>query len=120
MGKHQLFIVDVFAEEQYAGNQLAVVTSAGSLSEPERQRIAREMNFSETTFVISDVPRAGGYDVRIFPLLLNFRLPATPRSARRTSSVMSLFRRRQSDSSCISKSARCLSRSPPNLPLQRG
>ncbi|HEV8714631.1 MAG TPA: PhzF family phenazine biosynthesis protein [Candidatus Binatia bacterium] len=66
MGKYRLFIVDVFAEEQYAGNQLAVVTLADSLSEPEMQRIAREMNFSETTFIISNDPRAGGYDVRIF------------------------------------------------------
>jgi trans-2,3-dihydro-3-hydroxyanthranilate isomerase len=30
------------------------------------QRIAREMNFSETTFILSDSPRNGGYDVRIF------------------------------------------------------
>src|SRR5262245_9193348 len=66
MSKHRLFIVDVFAEEKYAGNQLAVVTSAESLSQPDMQRIAREMNFSETTFVLSDVPHAGGYDVRIF------------------------------------------------------
>jgi len=65
MGKHRLFIVDVFAEEQYAGNQLAVVTSADSLPEHDMQRIAREMNFSETTFV-SDAAHAGGYDVRIF------------------------------------------------------
>jgi trans-2,3-dihydro-3-hydroxyanthranilate isomerase len=30
------------------------------------QQIAREINFSETTFVVSDLPRDGGYDVRIF------------------------------------------------------
>ena len=30
------------------------------------QRIAREMNYSETTFILSDAPRDGGYDVRIF------------------------------------------------------
>jgi trans-2,3-dihydro-3-hydroxyanthranilate isomerase len=66
VGTHKLFIVDVFAEEKYAGNQLAVVTAAESLAQPDMQRIAREMNFSETTFITSEVPRAGGYDVRIF------------------------------------------------------
>jgi trans-2,3-dihydro-3-hydroxyanthranilate isomerase len=66
VGTHKLFIVDVFAEEKYAGNQLAVVTAAESLTQPDMQRIAREMNFSETTFITSEVPRAGGYDVRIF------------------------------------------------------
>lgn len=60
------YIVDVFAEEKYTGNQLAVFTSAGSLSENQMQRIAKEMNYSETTFVVSTDVREGGYDVRIF------------------------------------------------------
>src|SRR4030042_2345154 len=59
-------IVDVFAEEKYAGNQLAVVRNAQGLSSEQMQKIAREMNFSETTFVLSDAPRDDGYDVRIF------------------------------------------------------
>jgi len=62
----RMFIVDVFAEEQYAGNQLAVVSGAAGLSSAAMQRIARETNFSETTFILSDQPRDGGYDVRIF------------------------------------------------------
>ena len=66
MNPHRLFIVDVFAEEKYAGNQLAVVTEGARLSDAVMQRIARETNFSETTFILSDQPRAGGYDVRIF------------------------------------------------------
>ena len=60
------YILDVFAEEKYAGNQLAVFVDAASLSDVEMQRIAREMNFSETTFILSRKQRAGGYDVRIF------------------------------------------------------
>jgi trans-2,3-dihydro-3-hydroxyanthranilate isomerase len=59
-------IVDVFAEKKYAGNQLAVVRNAGGLSTSTMQQIAREMHFSETTFVISDEPRKAAYDVRIF------------------------------------------------------
>ncbi|MFK7732349.1 MAG: PhzF family phenazine biosynthesis protein [Pseudomonadales bacterium] len=45
------YIVDVFAESQLAGNQLAVVMDAATLSSETMQRIARETNFSETTFV---------------------------------------------------------------------
>jgi trans-2,3-dihydro-3-hydroxyanthranilate isomerase len=60
------YIVDVFAERKYAGNQLAVFRDAGRLSARDMQQIARETNFSETTFILSDAPRKGGYDVRIF------------------------------------------------------
>ncbi len=63
---HPFYIVDVFAEQKYAGNQLAVVQHASDLDAQTMQRIAREMNFAETTFILSDEPRNGGYDVRIF------------------------------------------------------
>jgi trans-2,3-dihydro-3-hydroxyanthranilate isomerase len=59
-------IVDVFAEKKYAGNQLAVFRGAGELSSAEMQRLAREINFSESTFILADAPRSGGFDVRIF------------------------------------------------------
>ena len=61
-----LYIVDVFAETQYSGNQLAVVRNADHLSSAQMQAIAREMNFPETTFILSDEEKDGGYDVRIF------------------------------------------------------
>jgi trans-2,3-dihydro-3-hydroxyanthranilate isomerase len=48
------YIVDVFAEQKYAGNQLAVVRNAAGLSDSAMQKIAKEMTFSETTFIISD------------------------------------------------------------------
>jgi len=59
-------IVDVFAEQKYAGNQLAVVRDTRGLSTSEMQMIAREMHFSETSFILSSKKRQGGYDVRIF------------------------------------------------------
>jgi len=62
----QFYIVDVFAEKKYAGNQLAVVRDVGGLSSQAMQQIAQEMNYSETTFILSDTPQKGGYDVRIF------------------------------------------------------
>jgi trans-2,3-dihydro-3-hydroxyanthranilate isomerase len=60
------YILDVFAEQKYAGNQLAVVRDAAALSDDTMQTIAKEMNYSETTFILSDAPKDGGYDVRIF------------------------------------------------------
>ena len=66
MTNRLFYIVDVFAEEKYTGNQLAVVRQAGDLSEDDMLRITREMNYSETTFILSDSEREGGYDVRIF------------------------------------------------------
>jgi trans-2,3-dihydro-3-hydroxyanthranilate isomerase len=62
------YIVDVFAESKYAGNQLAVFCGAGvaDLSDSEMLQIAREINYSETTFIRSSVMQNGGYDVRIF------------------------------------------------------
>jgi len=58
-------LVDVFARERYAGNQLAVVTDADSLTDGEMQAIAAEMDFSETTFVTGS-PENGAWPVRIF------------------------------------------------------
>lgn len=63
---HPFFILDVFAEVKYAGNQLAVVLNGDEFSSEDMLRIAREMHFSETTFVMSRQERNGGYDVRIF------------------------------------------------------
>jgi trans-2,3-dihydro-3-hydroxyanthranilate isomerase len=64
--KLDFYIVDVFAQTKYAGNQLAVFVNTHHLSEQEMQQIAKEMNYSETTFISSLEPRSGGYDVRIF------------------------------------------------------
>lgn len=66
MEKLPFYIVDVFAEEKFAGNQLAVFRNAGKLQSDEMQSIAREMHFSETAFILSETEHDGGYDVRIF------------------------------------------------------
>jgi len=65
---YPLYLLDVFAETKYAGNQLAVIGNASALTATEMQNIAREMNYSETTFILSDQHVNGGYDVRIFSL----------------------------------------------------
>ena len=66
MRKGQLLILDVFAEEKYAGNQLAVFLDAADFSEQEMQILAKEMNYSETTFILTDKLEQEGYPVRIF------------------------------------------------------
>lgn len=58
-------IADVFTEERFGGNQLAVFTDAAGLDGATMQNIAREMNYSETTFLLSP-ENDGDYRVRIF------------------------------------------------------
>jgi trans-2,3-dihydro-3-hydroxyanthranilate isomerase len=62
----RFYIVDVFAESRLSGNQLAVFRDCAKLTTATMQRIAREMHYSETTFITSEEPHEGGYDVRIF------------------------------------------------------
>jgi len=58
-------VVDVFTDTPLAGNQLAVFTDAREIPETTLQRLAREMNFSETTFVYP--PEGDGHvRMRIF------------------------------------------------------
>jgi trans-2,3-dihydro-3-hydroxyanthranilate isomerase len=71
-------ILDVFASAKYTGNQLAVLLDAGDLSDRQMQQIAREINFSETTFVINSQPVAGGYDTRIFTPLTELPFAGHP------------------------------------------
>jgi trans-2,3-dihydro-3-hydroxyanthranilate isomerase len=64
MGYHY-YICDVFTDTRFGGNQLAVLPEADGLSDQRMQQIAREFNFSETTFVF---PSEAGHTrrVRIF------------------------------------------------------
>jgi trans-2,3-dihydro-3-hydroxyanthranilate isomerase len=62
----RFYIVDVFAERRYAGNQLAVVVGADAMSDETMQQVAAETNYSETTFVMSAPEHDGGYRVRMF------------------------------------------------------
>ena len=59
------YICDVFTDTRFGGNQLAVLPEAEGLSDDQMQQIAREFNYSETTFVL---PPEAGHDrrVRIF------------------------------------------------------
>ncbi len=58
-------IADVFTDRQFGGNQLAVFLDAAGIESARMQDIAREMNYSETTFLLP-AERGGDYRVRIF------------------------------------------------------
>jgi trans-2,3-dihydro-3-hydroxyanthranilate isomerase len=62
---HRYVVCDVFTSEPLAGNQLAVFTDARGIPEERLQRLAREVNYSESTFVYP--PEGDGHvKVRIF------------------------------------------------------
>lgn len=65
MNSKQFVIADVFTDERFGGNQLAVFTDGSGLEPAMMQNIAREMNYSETTFLFPP-ERGGDYRVRIF------------------------------------------------------
>ena len=59
-------MVDVFAEAKLQGNQLAVVRDERGVPSEQMQRIAKEINFSETTFITAVDPEKLVFKVRIF------------------------------------------------------
>jgi trans-2,3-dihydro-3-hydroxyanthranilate isomerase len=50
--RYAFHILDVFTERRFGGNQLAVLPDARGLDAARMQAVARELNFSETTFVL--------------------------------------------------------------------
>ncbi len=66
MRKLHYYLVDVFTDRLFGGNPLAVFTDAQGVSTELMQSIAREMNLSETTFVLPAETPGTDYRVRIF------------------------------------------------------
>src|SRR5919109_3517293 len=52
MQKYQFLQFDVFTDKAFAGNPLAVFPEAEGISDEQMMQIAREMNLSETVFVL--------------------------------------------------------------------
>ena len=66
---YEFIQVDVFTQTPLTGNSLAILTDARGLSDDEMQALAREMNLSETTFILprdSATETREGKKVRIF------------------------------------------------------
>ena len=62
----EFYIVDVFTNAKYAGNQLAVFVGAKSLSTDKMQQIAKEINFAESTFITHIDKENDTATIRIF------------------------------------------------------
>jgi trans-2,3-dihydro-3-hydroxyanthranilate isomerase len=63
---HRFILVDVFTEHAFGGNQLAVFPDAEGIPDALMQACARELNFSETTFVTPPRTTDHTHRVRIF------------------------------------------------------
>ncbi len=64
--KIKFYTCDVFTDKPFGGNQLAVFPDAKNIPEDRLQAIAKEFNFSETTFVYPPSNTANTKRVRIF------------------------------------------------------
>lgn len=60
------YIVDCFAEEKYQGNQLAVFILTSHIKKQKMQSIAKEIGFSESSFVDPQKNDDGSFNIRIF------------------------------------------------------
>ncbi len=70
--------LDVFTAEPFGGNPLAVFPDAEGLTDAEMQNIARELNLSETTFVLASKKTPAQYRVRIFTPINELPLAGHP------------------------------------------
>lgn len=60
------YLLDVFTNEPFGGNQLAVFMDGNGLSTNQMQAIAKELNLSETVFLLSPISETSSYKLRIF------------------------------------------------------
>ena len=70
--------LDVFTDQRFGGNPLAVVLDADGLDTDAMQRVAREFNYSETTFVCQPSDPAHDFKVRIFTLTMEMPFAGHP------------------------------------------
>ncbi|ABR35617.1 PhzF family isomerase [Clostridium beijerinckii] len=61
--KYNLYQVDSFTKEKFTGNPAGVISNADGLTDYEMQKIARELNNSETAFILSS--NSSEYDVQV-------------------------------------------------------
>lgn len=66
MKQYQFYTADVFTDEIFGGNQLAVFPQATGLNSQQMQKIAAEFNYSETVFVLPPETPQGTRKLRIF------------------------------------------------------
>lgn len=82
MAKRRFRQVDVFTDEAFRGNPVAVVIDAEGLDSATMQQIANWTNLSETTFVLPASNPLADYQLRIFTPVMSCLLPGIPPLAR--------------------------------------
>jgi trans-2,3-dihydro-3-hydroxyanthranilate isomerase len=98
MRNFQYKLVDVFTKDALAGNMLAVFTDARGLSDDEMQKLAKETNLSETTFIFpreKEVEAKSGVKVRIYTV--NEELPFAGHPTLGTANVLRTNGQKQID-----------------------
>ncbi len=66
--KKECLFLDVFTDVPYTGNQLAVFPDAGQLTTAHMQKLANEIKYSETTFIVESEDPSYDFEVRIFTI----------------------------------------------------
>lgn len=66
MNKYHVYQVDAFTKTKLTGNPAGVVTNADGLTDQQMQQIARELNNSETAFIMSPTTDAADIRIRFF------------------------------------------------------
>ena len=88
--KKECIFIDVFTDVPYSGNQLAVFPDADGLSTEQMQKLAREINYSETTFILDGGNPEADFEIRIFTI--KFELPFAGHPVLGTAySIMNIF-----------------------------
>ncbi len=75
--RYQFYTCDVFTDVRFGGNPLAVFPDARGLSAEQMQKIAREINYSETTFVFP-AEQGNTRKVRIFTPMIEVPFAGHP------------------------------------------
>jgi len=75
---HRYYTLDVFTNNRFEGNPLAVFTDGDGLSNDEMQAIAREMNLAETVFVQKPTDERALARLRIFTTQQELKLAGHP------------------------------------------
>ena len=66
MKSHRIKHVDAFTTEQFSGNPAGVVLDARELNEKAMQNVARELNLSETAFILPPTVKSADIQIRWF------------------------------------------------------
>ena len=76
--KKECLFLDVFTDKPYSGNQLAVFPNASDLTTEQMQKLANEINYSETTFIFEPKDSSYDFEIRIFSVQLELPFAGHP------------------------------------------